>query len=57
MNDATAKTLSEAKAFANNVQPEGCKCENNGDYCEWCSAYSDYLENDEEWRRDALSNL
>jgi hypothetical protein len=25
--------------------PEGCRCENNGDWCDWCSAKNDVIEN------------
>ncbi len=53
MADTALET--EARAFADTVQPSGCNCENNGDWCEWCGAYNDYLENDEEWRREARS--
>lgn len=42
----------QAVEFANAVQPRGCDCLNNGDYCEWCKAYHNYLEEDEDWRRE-----
>lgn len=36
--DEDSALLSKAVAFANTVQPSGCNCENNGDWCEWCGA-------------------
>ena len=33
-----------ATHFANIDVPEGCTCKNNGDWCDWCEVYNDYLE-------------
>ena len=46
------------EAEANEMYPEGCRCENNGDYCLYCEAIlaEPETESEEEWEMDFDEN-
>ena len=33
-----------------------CRCENNGDYCEWCGIQFDYMQADPAEQKEMLNN-
>jgi hypothetical protein len=36
------------------IYPQGCRCEPQGDWCEWHDVYNSYLDEDEVTRKEIL---